>query len=370
MQTQTEEAPSVRDALTKSIETLSADADGADTTSTLVDNQAQDSALGKTATQAAADDAAAGSEAGKSTTPAEAGEQHQEQQQRQAKTTSITDTPARQTRGPASWKPEVREKFGTLPAEVQAEVSRREREISMTLQDAAASRQFAEQFEQTIAPFRHIIALEGNDPLKTFSDYMKTATTLRTGSAVEKANAIASAIHTFGIDVNMLDRALAATITGQGGLPAQQGQHQQVYQDPRVDQLIATLTDQSTQRAQALEAELQTELEAFSADPANDFFEDLREDISDILRISAQRGRVVTLAEAYNKAAQLHPEISKVLAQREAAKKAGQNRNVIQAKRLAGSSVRTDSPHQTGNTSEPTSVRGAIEAAVERLSTG
>lgn len=366
MQTQqVDSGPSVRDALTKSIESLSEDgeAGGTNTPSSMVDNQAQTETPDQPAAPAT-DASGIAKDTAAATPPAdEAG------QQRQAKTTSITDTPARQTRGPASWKPEVREKFATLPPEIQTEVMRRERETSIALQESAQVRQFAEQFQETIAPFRHIIALEGNDPLKTFADYMKTATTLRTGSAAEKANAIASAIHTFGIDVTMLDNALAATIAGKGGIPVQQAQGPApAYQDPRVDQLFTMLQQQGEQRNQALQQELETELEAFANDPANDFFDDLREDISDILRMAAQRGRVVSLSEAYNRAAQLHPEISKVITQREAAKAASKNRTVIDAKRLAGSSVRTDSPHQLGGAAEPTSVRGAIEAAVERLS--
>lgn len=288
---------------------------------------------------------------------------------------SITDTPARPAavRGPASWRPEVREKWAALPTEVQAEVTRREREIATALQETATVRQFAEAFRDTITPYQNIIALEGNDPLKTFESYMKTATVLRTGSPFEKADAIANAIASFGIDISMLDNLLTKRISGQPVQAPHSQQAQQVqtpdqYRDPRVDELFSYLQTQQVAREEAVQLEVQTELEAFASDPKNEFFEDLRADIADVLRISANRGHKVSLQEAYDKAAKLHPEISKVVLQREAAKNAAQRNQAIATKRLAGSSIASITPRQTGTQNNaPSSVRDSIEGAIQQL---
>jgi hypothetical protein len=288
----------------------------------------------------------------------------------------LTDTPARQvSRGPASWRPEVREKWAALPAEVQAEVTRREREVATTLQETAQVRQFAEAFHATIAPYQHIIALEGNDPLKTFESYMKTATILRSGSPMEKADAIASAIASFGIDIAMLDNMLTTRIKGGnpmagGQVTTQPGAHggPQQFRDPRVDELFGFLQSQHQAKETAAQEEINSELEQFVSDPKNEFFEDLRLDIADIMRLNANRGVKVTLREAYDKAARLHPEISKVVLQRDAAKNAEESRKAALARRIAGSSVTQQAPKQTGTQSNSAAtVREAIEQSIAHL---
>lgn len=286
-----------------------------------------------------------------------------EQQQQQS---SLTDTPARQTRGPASWRPEVREKWASLPAEVQQEVTRREREVMIAMQESAQARQFAESFMATIQPYQHIIALEGGDPLKTFGDYMKTATLLRSGAPQEKANAVAAAIMQYGIDINLLDGALSHAVSNR---PMPQGQQQAPVVDPRVDQILQALNGNRQQQIAAAEAAAEEELVAFASDPKNEFFEDLRLDIADIMRLSASRGQQITLAQAYDKAAKLHPEISKIVGQRAAAAEQERKKQEVLAKRKAAGSITDAAPRQGGAAqAENTSVRAAIEAAIEQHS--
>jgi len=280
----------------------------------------------------------------------------------------LTDTPARQPRGPASWRPEVREKWSAVPAEVQQEVMRREREVSVALQESAQARQFAERFMQTAAPFQHIIALEGGDPIKTFGDYMKTATMLRSGAPQEKANAVAAAIMQYGVDITMLDAALAGAVQGR---PMPQGQMQggQPPADPRVDQILAFLSSSHQQTQERVEQDAMAELEAFASTPEAEFLDDLRLDIADIMRMAASRGQKVTLKDAYEKAAMLHPEISKIMTQRKAAAHAREAKAALDAKRRAAGSITDSTPRQTGGGANeaPSSVRESIEAAVAQL---
>lgn len=278
----------------------------------------------------------------------------------------LTDTPARTARGPASWRPEVREKWASLPVEVQQEVTRREREVMIAMQESAQARQFTDNFMQTIQPYQHIIALEGGDPLKTFGDYMKTATLLRSGAPQEKANAVAQAIMQYGIDINLLDGALSHAVANR---PMPQGQQQPQVVDPRVDQILQFINGNRQQQAAQAEAAAEEELIAFVSDPKNEFFEDLRLDIADIMRLSAARGQRVTLAEAYDKAAKLHPEVSKIMAQRAAAAEAERKKQDVLNKRRAAGSITDAAPRQSGSAqAQDTSVRAAIEAAIEQHS--
>ena len=103
-------------------------------------------------------------------------------------------------RAPAAWKPELREKWAMLPPDVQAEVLRREREINQTLQSSVDARKQVEQLQKTSAPYQHLIAMEGGDPMAAFGDYLRTVALLRGGTPGEKAQALAQAVMKFGID--------------------------------------------------------------------------------------------------------------------------------------------------------------------------
>jgi hypothetical protein len=294
----------------------------------------------------------------------------QDQPAAQAKPAKITDTPARPSlKAPVSWKPEIREKWTGLPPEVQAEVIRREREIQSSLQNTASMRQFAEAFASTIAPYRHIIALEGDDPLKTFSDYMRTATMLRTGSPMEKASSIASAIMQFGVDINMLDQVLQQKVSGQGGPIPQLQQSQQSMQDPRVDEILGFLRSQHEAQSRVLQTEADEELYTFANDPKHEFLEDVRHDMADLLQFAAARGRKLSLEDAYKQAVSMNPELSKIVQQRAAAAQVASQAEALAAKRAAASTVVGSGPQQTGKTQEGSgSVRESIEAAIAKLS--
>jgi hypothetical protein len=275
-----------------------------------------------------------------------------------------TSTPESvQNKAPSSWKPEIREKWSALPPEVQSEVIRREKEVQATLHQAAQARQFAEAFQQVAQPYAHLIALEGNDPLKAFGDYLRTATVLRSGGPAEKANAVAQACRNFGVDLRMLDAALA----GQA-LPQPQQQPGQQFQDPRVDQLFQFLSQREQEAQIRKRQDLDSEIESFANDPKNEFFEDLRADISIMLRTMAEAGRTMTLKEAYDRAAMLHPEIGKIVQQRQAAQQAATQQQSLQAKRNAASSLRNTAPAQTGNQGDrPLTVRQAVEQSLATL---
>jgi len=293
-----------------------------------------------------------------------------------AEVASIKDTPPVTTektlvnaRGPASWKPDVREKWNALPPEVKVEVLRRETETSRALQESSDARKFVDQFHQVAAPYQHYIALEGNDPMKAFGDYLRTASLLRGGTPMEKANAVASAITTYGIDVQMLDTALSQVLRG-APAQVQQQQNPQQFRDPRLDELLGQMQARQASEEQEIATELAAEVEAFAAKPENEFFDDLRGDIGDLLRFAASRNQKMTLQEAYDKAAKLHPTVSSIVEQRGKAKAEADKQQQLKARRNAASTVTTRAPRQTGNLDESSvSVRAAIENSISGLST-
>jgi hypothetical protein len=259
-------------------------------------------------------------------------------------------------KAPQSWKPGAREAWNALPPDVRAEVHRRERESARMVQETAQARQVTEYVSQLQQKFAPALQAEGVDALTASANLMNLASRLRFGSPHEKATLAAQIIRSYGVDIN----ALANVLDGQ---PVPQGQQQpQMMTDPRVDQLLAQLQGLQQQRQESVVQKAVSEVESFGG--TQEFFEDVREDMADLLEVAARRGIDLSLEQAYERACQMQPEISKVLAARAAAQQAGTARQSTQRARAAASSVR-GTPAGMSTNSQPDTLRAAIEAAID-----
>jgi hypothetical protein len=283
---------------------------------------------------------------------------------------------AAELKAPASWKADLREKWKTLPPEVQAEVIRRERENDARLQESASLRRFAQQFKQVTDPYRAVIESEGANPLAAFHDYLKTAQLLRTGAPADKARMVAQLVQQFQIPLAALDSYLAAAIRGGGAVPQQQQPQQQVYtqppytnapgpqqfRDPRLDEMLERQANQDRET-------IRSSMQSFAADPKNEFFDDVRGTMADVMDAAAKRGIVMNLADAYSRACQIEPEVKKVLDARAAQGSVGAAARTLAAARHAASSLPSAAAppaHKNANAA-PGTVRDAILNAIDSL---
>jgi len=268
--------------------------------------------------------------------------------------------PAQATAAPPSWSPTAREHWASTPAPVQQEIYRREVEMQRFAADTHQARQVAERFQQMIQPHMATIQAEGVDPFTAVGNLMQATTILRMGTVAEKANLLSHLVKTYGVDIGALDSALV-------GQPVQGQQGPDVSQ--AVQQALAPLYQaaQARQQRVAQEASSQAmgEMQAFAADPQHEFFGDLRLTMADILEVAQRQGYPVTLAEAYDRAAMLHPEVSKVIMARQQGANARQLTAAAQRARGAAVSVKGAAPVGNPNGHEPTSIRESIEAAIE-----
>lgn len=264
---------------------------------------------------------------------------------------------------PVAWRGAAKQHWNDLPQPVREEAVRREREINNVLRESAETRQRWRQFEETIAPFRANIAASGVDPLTATRSLMQTEAGLRMGSAQQKAQIVADIVRQYGVDFQALDSALVGQAPQQGG--------QNGYDDSRllqaIDQRLAPVyqymgdqqqTAQETEQRVAEEA--QTEVDRFAADPANVFFEDVRDDMSLIVSAAHEAGRQMTLEQAYRAAVNSNPKIAALEQKRQAAAEARKTTQSLESKKRAASSITAASPPQA---SAPTTLRGAIEEA-------
>lgn len=271
------------------------------------------------------------------------------------------------TKAPTNWRPEVREKWASLPPDVQAEINRREREISIGLGASATTKAEAEKWRQTQAPFEMMLRADGVDGPTKYAGYLRMEAGLRTGPMATKAGIVANIIKSFGVDIDHLAHALGGPAPDGTQTPQHVAAQPGAYQDPRVDQLIATLQHQAQERQAQQEREAQASLAKIQE--TNEFFEDLRQDAADFYEAAAKRGKPITLERAFELAAHANPEVSKVQAQRKAAEDAKAKAAEAQKKRAAASSIRSvpggAAPAEDSETDG--SLRGDLESVARRL---
>lgn len=273
-------------------------------------------------------------------------------------------------RPPASWKPEARETWSALPPAAQAEISRRESEMARAMTETAGARQFAENMTQIIAPYMPMIQADGGNPFTAVQNLFQTAATLRTGTPADKARLVAEIVGSFGVDVGLLDSALAGVpLQQQGGAdPAVLSEVQRLL-DQRlapVQQIMSAAQQRAARQDQEARGHAQAEIERFAADPKNEFFSDVRDIMADLVEVAHRHGRDMPLESAYRQACQLHPDVAKVMLARSTSTSA--QRLTAAAQRARAAAVSVSGAPIAGPAGEATpaddSIRSHIEAAM------
>lgn len=248
-------------------------------------------------------------------------------------------------KAPQAWKPAIREHWGKLPKEVRDEVSRRELEVQQVLNQSTQARRFAQEFGQVIQPFQHLIAAQNSTPLQAVRNVMTTAAGLMTGTPEQKARIIAETISNYGVDVRVLDAILSnGQIPQNAQQPAIPPQFQQMLQP--VYGFMNEIQQARQQREGQMKQQADAEVANFAEKP---FFDDVREDMADLMEIAAKNGREMTMLQAYERAVSMNPEIQNILTQRRQAEEAKKNGGTRLAQRKKAASTISGSPAGPGD---------------------
>ena len=271
------------------------------------------------------------------------------------------EKPAEPVKAPASFKAMAREEWGKVPPAVQQEVIRRERETAIALEQSAEARQGYQRFRETVAPYEPMLRSQGVEPMQAVQSLLQTAAALATSPVQQRAAILAGLIQTYlpgKESLEVLDNALTGMLQGR---PAQAVQPQ-APRDPRVDEIYNAIQQAREQQARTLE---QQAAEGLREVQANEFFEDVKLIMADLLDVAAKQGIALSAGEAYNRATLLHPDVSKVLEQRRAVQQAANPQGSTARARAAASSVR-GSPVAPLPGAQPEDLRSVLEAAFDR----
>jgi hypothetical protein len=272
---------------------------------------------------------------------------------------------AREDRAPQSWKPETREHWAAIPAEVKSEIVRREREFAVAMQETAEQRRFADAVMKTIAPYEMFIKADNSNPLQAIDNLMGTAAKLRTGTAPELASLMSNLIQQFGVGrfgqgfIESLDQALVGQVPQVD--PREQAIRRQLEQEiAPVRQFMSELQQQKQMQEQMQQQAAGSEVQGFLAN--HEFAMDVKDDMADLIELASKRGREMSLEEAYDRACRAHPEIGKIFQKRDQASQAASRNQVAQRARAASVSV-GGAPTPSPSAGQGGDLRSALESA-------
>jgi hypothetical protein len=237
-------------------------------------------------------------------------------------------------RAPEGWTAEAKAEFGNLPKVIQNEVLRREADIHKGLTRDSEERAFAKQMREVVTPYMPIITAEGGNPVAAVQNLLNTAYLLRTASPAEKGRMIQQLAQQYGAE-----------------MPAP---GEQPYVDPQVQALQSRVAqmDQWIQQSQISQQQqqemaLQSQIQAFASDPANQHFEQVKAHMASLL----SNGLAADLKDAYQQAIWANPDVrSSLLAEQT---------RTAEEKRMADMKARADKAR-----SAAVSVRGSPGTAV------
>lgn len=213
-------------------------------------------------------------------------------------------------KAPQSWKAVQKAKWATLDPDIRQEVIRRERETTTVLNESAQARQFTQQFNQAIQPFR---ARLGNaNPVQAVQNLLQADYLLATAPKTEKAQYLAKLIKDYGVDILELDAALTNSSPPD---PVEHRVEQLLQQRLQPFQQFISVQQQREEYAKQQEMQkLNQAVDAMSTSPEYPHFEEVRDTMADIVDLMAKKGVSIDLKSAYNRAVAMDPTLSQAAA--------------------------------------------------------
>jgi hypothetical protein len=240
-------------------------------------------------------------------------------------------------KAPQSWSAAEKAHWDKIPPEVQAVIARREEEAHRGITTLGQDAALGKKLKDVINPYLPMIRAEGGDEAGAVRDLLQTAYILRTASPEQKIGVFRHLAGQFGVDL-----AVAAQ-----GVPQVDPQLQSLQRE--LAQLKGHLTSAEQQQHQQIQGQAQAMIEAFAADPKNEFYEQVKPLMAHLL----VAGQAKDMQEAYDMACHANPDVrSTILTRQQAeseAKRAAEAKAKADAKRKAAGSI-SGSPAGTVST--------------------
>jgi hypothetical protein len=222
-------------------------------------------------------------------------------------------------RPPASWKPEAKATWESLPPVVRAEAHRREADFHNGIAAYKSQAQVAEILWSEVQPYEAAIRAAGTDVPGAMRSLFQTAAALQMGTPEQKAATMRGIAQTYGID-------LRHVFAQQQNAP--QAHPEFVALQNRVAAFERQEAQRQQQTLQSNNAAAMDMIREFGADPANKYFADVMQDMGALM----QMGRAATMKDAYAMACNMNPSVRAALDKENEAARAAE---ALKAQRMA-----------------------------------
>lgn len=202
---------------------------------------------------------------------------------------------------PKTWNKDELAKWATIPPEIQKELApilaRREQDFLNGITQYKEAAELGVKYNDVVAPYMPVLQAENVDPVQMFQSFAANHYLLSKGTPEQKIELAASLITGYEIPLAELLNYMADNVSEPVSpqITALEGQ---------VKELRNLISSAQTTNSDRATSQVVAEIEAFAADPAHPYFDELADDISKIFK----SGMAETLAEAYDKAVFANPK--------------------------------------------------------------
>jgi len=264
-------------------------------------------------------------------------------------------------KAPNTWSPAVAASWEALPLEVRTEIAKREADMFKGLETYKTEASFAKEVKSFLRPIEGLLQANSIPPQQFLGNLVNAHMTLANPqlAPAQKREIALNILKNYGIEVDA-----PAQPTDDG-----------TYIDPEVlrlrtelSALQSRLDGADTRAANDVRQKLLGEVNAFAQDPANQYFEEVADDVAMLIRGS---GGALNLKEAYERAVRANPvtwakEVTRL--QTEAVTKAQQEakERADKAKRLTSVNVKSGG-HQGSGTAPSGSMDDTMKATMRAI---
>lgn len=197
---------------------------------------------------------------------------------------------------PGSWSKTAQAHWDALPLEVKEAVLRRESEAGRFRSESGEKIKAYQELDKVLEPVGPLLSMQGLTKAQFVGNLVQAEAALR--NPATKAQAFQYLAQSYGFDLNQLQ-------------PVQQQQVDPQYASlqQEIAQLKQERLSEVQQREQLVTREAETDIAKFAADPKNEFFEDVRPIMGQIIAAKLTDD----LGEAYRLACIKHPEVSQII---------------------------------------------------------
>ena len=198
---------------------------------------------------------------------------------------------------PKTWTKEALAEWASVPPRAQEEILKREQDFLNGIQMYKGAADLGVRYSEVVEPYMPVLEAEGLDPVQMFQSFAANHYILAKGRPEQKIELAAALLDGYQIPLPDLLNYMADRLDQEPANPHIQALEAKIA---RVEQAFDNINKQTT--TASAEA-ISREIDAFAADPAPPYFNEVAADIQRLF----EAGLATSLTEAYEKAVYANP---------------------------------------------------------------